>query len=137
MRFDKETELQTVFNDLSVENVYIVDTDDKRVSDREVSVNTKFSIVYEGVKNYVVKEDRAFPNLSIHVTDSDQNPIVSAVDLLASYIDGLSEADASILRATVTVGAPMKDGDYHCTVTILDKNNRKASIISTWVFKVK
>ncbi len=136
-KLDNSTELQTGFQGLDVENVYIVDGNDKRLSGSVVALNTKFSIVHEGVKNYTLKNSKAFPSLSLVVNDDNGNMIISEADVYASYTDGLSEADASVLRATVNVGEPMKPGKYNCAITVLDKNNSNASIMTTWEFEVK
>jgi hypothetical protein len=131
------TEMTTAFNGLALENVYIVDGDDKKITTSEVALNSKFSIVYEGVKNYTLKDGKAFPGLSIQVIDNNQVTVIQEGDLLAHYQDGLSEADASVLRATITVGDPMKPGKYICTVQVIDKNNNDSAIASTWEFDVK
>jgi hypothetical protein len=134
---DNDTELQTSIQGFSVEHVYIVDGDDKKISNREIALSTRFSIVYEGVKNYTLKNGKAFPDLSIRVIDNDQKTVISEGDLLASYEDGLSEKDASVLRATITTGDPMKPGKYICSIHVVDKNNKDAFILSSWDFEVK
>jgi hypothetical protein len=134
---DNNTELVTGFQGLVVEDIYIVDGNDKRIDGTTVGLNTKFSVIYEGVKNYTLKDGKAFPDLSIVVTDASQNPVLNETDLLASYTDGLSEEDASVLRASVTVGHPMERGEYICSIHIVDKNNSNAAIVSTWSFDVK
>ena len=130
------TELSTSFSGLSIENVYVIDGNDKKISSSKVALNTKFSVVYEGVKNYVLKDGKAFPVLSIQVMDNDQQTIINEADLLGSR-DGLSEKDASILRATITVGDPIKPGKYICSIQVMDKNNINAAIVSTWDFEVE
>jgi hypothetical protein len=135
--FDSNTELETGYQGLNLENVFIVDSNDHLISGNVVELNTKFSIVYEGVENYALKNGKAFPNLSMLVVDDNQIPVINETDLLASYSGGLSEEDASVLRAMVTVGDPMKPGKYSCTIQVIDKNNANAFIISTWAFEVK
>jgi hypothetical protein len=137
VKFDDATELETGFQGLVVGDVYIVNENDEKISGSEVALNTKFSVIYEGVKNYTLKNGKAFPDLSILVSDPNQNPVLNKTDLLASYTDGLSEEDASVLRAIVTVGDPIKPGKYICSIQIVDKNNKEASIVSTWAFDVK
>lgn len=132
--FDPDTELQTGIRGFAVEKIYIIDGNDEKISGSEVALNTKFSIVYEGVKNYTGK---AFPSLALQVSDDNGNMIMSETDLFASYVDGVSEADASVLRATITVGSPMKPGNYICSIQVTDKNNSEAGITSTWSFEVK
>jgi hypothetical protein len=135
--FDNDTELQTGFNGLSVDRAYIVDAEDKKISNSLIAINTKFSIVYEGVRNYALKDGKAFPAMAMLVTDGNQQPVISHDDMLSSYVDGLSIEDASVLRATLTIGEPLKAGSYSCSITVTDKNNRDASILSTWQFDVK
>ena len=136
-RLDQDTELSTGIQGFSVEKIYLIDGQDHKISSSEVALNSQFSIVYEGVKNYSLKDGKAFPNLSIQVIDNDQKTVVSETDLLASYTEGLSEADAAVLRATITVGDPMKAGKYICSVQVVDKNNTDSAILSTWEFEVK
>lgn len=135
---DHDTELSTAFGGLAVEQVYIVDGNDKKVTGNVVALNSNFSIVYEGVKNYALKDGKAFPNLSMQVIDDNQQTVLSKSDLFAaSYPDGLSVRDASVLRATITVGDPIKSGKYLCSIQIIDKNNDNAAIHSTWNFEVR
>ena len=137
-RLDNDTELQTSFQGLSIENVYIVDGDNKKIAVSEIALNTRFSIVYEGVKDYTIKDGKAFPGISIQVMDNDQNTVISEADQLASsHAEGLDEKDASMLRATVAASDPIKPGKYIVSVIVTDKNNGNASINSTWSFEVK
>jgi hypothetical protein len=137
MQLDNNTDLQTGSQGLVVEKVYIVDENDKPLMGSTVAMNTKFAVIYEGVENYALKDGKAFPKLSIFVSDGTQNPVINETDLLANYSDGLSVDDASVLRASITVGEPMKPGKYNCSVQISDKNNKDAYIVSTWSFDVK
>jgi hypothetical protein len=137
VKFDNDTELQTGFNGFSVEKAYIVDGDNKKIADSEIALNTRFSIVYEGVKNYTIKDGKVFPGISIQVTDNDQNTVISEADQLLSHTEGLDEKDASMLRATVAVSDPIKPGKYIVSVVVTDKNNGDAAINSTWSFEVK
>lgn len=135
---DHDTELSTAFAGLTVEQTYIVDGNDKKIAGNEVILNSNFSIVYEGVKNYTLKDGKAFPNLSMQVIDDNQQTVLSKSDLFAvAYPNGLSVSDASVLRATITVGDPLKPGKYICSVQVIDKNNSNAAIHSTWDFEVK
>ena len=135
--FDSETELSTGIQGFTVEQVYIIDGNDKKIPNSEIALNSKFSIVYEGVKNYTLKNGKAFPLLSLQVIDNDQKTVISETDLMASYTEGLSEEDASVLRATITVGDPMKAGKYICSIQVVDKSNTNSTILSTWQFEVK
>jgi hypothetical protein len=135
---DHDTELSTAFAGLTVKQTYIVDGNDKKIAGSKVALNSNFSIVYEGVKNYTLKDGKAFPNLTIQVVDDNQQIVLSKSDLFAtSYPDGLSVSDASVLRATITAGDPIKPGKYICSIQVIDKNNNNAVIHSTWDFEVE
>ena len=131
------TNLQTLYEGLTFDKVHLIDGDDKKITGEEVPMGTKFSIVYEGIKNYTLQNGKAFPKLTMMMT-GEGNVIVNEEDLLASYTEGLSPEDASVLRATFTVGEPMVAGkQYICSVAVTDKNNSTAIIQTTWLFTVK
>lgn len=131
------TNLQTIYEGLTFENVYLVDGDDKKINSEEVPLNSKFSIVFDGIQNYTLVNGKAFPKLSMMVT-GDKGPVVDEKNLLASYTEGLSPEDAAVLRGTVTVGEPMESGkQYTCLINITDLNNSEIYIQSSWLFTVK
>jgi hypothetical protein len=137
VKMDINTGTKTNYSGFAVDDIYIVDSEDKQLTSNEVALDTKFSIVYEGVKNYSLKDGKAFPGLSLQVTDAAGGYILNESDLLASYTDGFSAEDASVLRGSVTVGNPMISGStYHCKIRVFDKNS-KAEIVSELDFKVK
>lgn len=131
------TNLQTIYEGLTFDKVYLVDGDDKKIDGEQVPLNSKFSIVVEGIKNFTLKDGKAFPKLSIMMT-GETGLIVGEDDLLASYTEGMSVKDASVLRGTFTVAQPMAAGKmYSCIINIADKNNLEATIQSSWLFTVR
>ncbi|MBX2946864.1 MAG: hypothetical protein KF725_13600 [Cyclobacteriaceae bacterium] len=131
------TNLQTIYEGLTVEKIHLVDGNDKKIKGEEVPLNSKFSIVLEGIKNYTLKDGKAYPKLGM-ILMGDTGPVVGEDDLLASYSEGMSVEDALVLRATFTVGAPMEVGKtYTCQVSVTDKNNNGTFIQTTWMFTVK
>ena len=135
--YDNDTELSTGYQVLNFTDVYIVDGNDKRIKGQKVPSGSKFSILYEGVKNYTLKDGKAFPAMALQLSDSGQQIIIGEPDLLASYAGGLSPEEAATLRATITLTDSMQPGNYICSIQITDKNNPEASIITTWSFDVK
>jgi len=114
-----------------------VDAEDKKISHSEIALNSRFFIVYEGVKNFTLKNGKAFPELNVQVSDPNQNMAVSDTDVLSSDTDGLNEEEASTIRAMFSITEPMEPGNYNCSVQIMDKNNSESFIMSTWSFEVK
>ena len=89
------------------------------------------------IENYTLKDGKAFPGLSLLVTDASGTDILNETDLFASYTEGVSPEDAAVLRGSVTVGNPMKSGEtYHCKMRVFDKNS-DAEITSELAFEVK
>jgi hypothetical protein len=137
VKLDINTGTKSSYSGFSVDEIYLVDVNDKQLGSNEVALETKFSIVYEGVENYTLKDGKAFPGLSMVVTDAAGNFILNEADLFGGSTEGYSAEDASVLRGTVTVGDPMKSGEtYHCKIRVFDKNS-DAEIVSELDFTVK
>ncbi len=119
---DFGTGLAYEYKGFTVEEVLLVGPDNVAMSTNEVQVGTQVAIVAQGIANYELKDDKAFPGLMISVTDKDGTSVLGAEDLF-SESEGYSAADASVLRGTVTVGDPMKAGEtYHVKIRAWDKN---------------
>ncbi|MBX2897454.1 MAG: hypothetical protein KF763_18575 [Cyclobacteriaceae bacterium] len=137
VKADLSTGAKTAYSGFAVENVYVVDAEDNQLRDNELSLESKFSIVYEGIENYTLKEGKAFPGLSIEVTDASGAFILNEADLFSSYTEGFDPEAASVLRGSITVGNPMQAGNsYLCKVRVFDKNS-DSEIVTEMSFKVK
>ncbi len=137
VKADLSTGAKTTYNGFAIENIYVVDAEDNQLSDNEVSLDSKFSIVFEGIENYTLKEGKAFPGLSMEVTDEAGSFILNESDLFSTNTEGFEPETASVLRGTVTVGNPMEAGKtYQCKIRVFDKQS-DAEIVTTLEFKVK
>ena len=100
----------------------LVGTDNTAMTSNEVELDTQVAIVIQGLTNYKMKDDTAFPGLMLQVTDKNGTRVLSEEDLFAGG-EGYSAADAAILRGTITVGEPMKSGEtYNLKLRAWDKN---------------
>lgn len=134
---DLTTGLTTSYNGFAVEEILLVDSADQTLTSTQVPLDSRFSIVMQGIANYELKDAKAFPGLSMQVTDKQGNAIINEADLFGGS-EGYSEQDASVLRATVTVGSPMQSGEtYHCKVRVFDKNKAESEIVCELDFSVK
>ncbi|MFM7430034.1 MAG: hypothetical protein ACKO1F_09060 [Flammeovirgaceae bacterium] len=104
---DLTTGLSTSYNGFLEESISLVGDSDQSILTEEVPIDSKFAIVFEGIANHQLKDEKAFLCLSLLVTDAKGMAIIKEADLFASSTDGYSSEDASVLRATVTVGSPM------------------------------
>lgn len=134
---NSNTNLQILYEGLTFGKAVIIDGNDKLIEGDEVAMNSKFSIVLDGIKNYKLVNGKAFPIMAMLVT-GDKGPVVKEENLLASYTTGLSAEDAGVLRGTVNVGEPMEPGkQYACSITIKDQNNQDVYIEVSWLFTIK
>ncbi len=125
---DFGTGLSQSYNGFGVEEVLLVGPDNTAMSNNEVVLNSKIAIVAQGITNYTLKDDKAFPGLMLSVTDPQGNAVINEADLFAGT-EGYSATDASALRGTITVGEPMKSGEkYHVKMKVWDKNNPESVI---------
>lgn len=119
---DLSTGLSYRYNGFAVEKVVLVDSENSIKNDNEVVMDSKVAIAIEGLTNYVLKDEKAFPGLQLTVTDKQGNAVIDEADLFADT-EGYSAEDAAFVRGTVTIGEPMKAGEtYHVTVRVWDKN---------------
>lgn len=128
---DLTSGLSSSWNGLNAETIYFVDQEDQSITKKQVTWNTECSFVFEGISNYTLKDGNAFPGITLTVTDQAGAEIVAFDDMLANYTEGVSATDASVLRASLTVGDPMKVGEtYTVTARVFDKQNAEAEIVS-------
>lgn len=119
---DFGTGLSYSYNGFSVDEVLLAGPDNTAMSSNEVDLNTQIAIVAQGLANYELKDDKAFPGLMLSVTDKDGKEVLGAADLFEGT-EGYSSADAAILRGTLTIGDPMQAGQtYNVKMRIWDKN---------------
>jgi hypothetical protein len=134
---DLTTGLTTRYNGFAVEEILLVDSADQTLTSTQIPLDSRFSIVMQGITNYQSKGDKVFPGLSLSVTDSQGNAVINEADLFSTS-EGYSAEDASVLRATVTVGNPMQSGQtYHCKVRVFDKQKAESEIVCDVHFTVK
>jgi len=118
---DLNTGLSYTYNGFTVEEVVMAGPDNQAMSNNEVQLGTQVAIVVQGLTNYTLKDDKAFPGMMLSVTDKQGIAVINEADLFAEG-EGYSATDAAILRGTVTVGDPMVAGEtYHVKMRIWDK----------------
>lgn len=134
---DLTTGLSYSYNGFNVSEVYFVDSDNLPKGSSEVELNSQVAIVVQGIENYMLVNDKAYPGMSLYVTDKNGNQVIGEADMFESNI-GYSAEDASVLRGTITVGEPMVSGEtYHVELKIWDKNRTDNTISVSLDIRVK
>ena len=122
------TGLSVTNNGFSIEGAYLVGPDNVIRKTNEAELGSEMAVVIEGIENYELKDGKAFPGMSMVVTGKDGKDVINEPDLFADG-DGYPPADASILRGTITIGAPMKSGEvYEVKIKVWDKNKMDSEI---------
>ncbi len=96
---DLNSGLSFSYNGFSVDEVLLVGPDNAAMSNNEVQLSTQIAIVVQGLANYELKDNKAFPGLMLSVTDTQGSAIINEADLFAES-EGYPAADAAILRGT-------------------------------------
>ena len=65
---------------------------DQALSASEVPMDSKFAIVFHGIENYTLKDEKAFSGLSMLVTDAKGGEIINVADLFSDSSDGDTRA---------------------------------------------
>jgi hypothetical protein len=135
---DFATGLSYSYNGFRVERAVLVGPDNAPMGNNEVVLNTQVAVVVEGLTNYELKDDRAFPGMSMTVTDKAGVAVISEADLFAEGKDGYPAVDAAVLRGTITIGNPMVSGEtYHAKIRIWDKVKPENELTAEVDLKVK
>jgi len=134
---DLTTGLSYSYNGFGVTEVYFVDADNIPKGTNEVELNSEVAIVVQGIENYTLVDEKAYPGMSLYVTDKNGNQIIAESDMFESNI-GYSAEDASVLRGTITIGEPMVAGEtYRTELKIWDKNKPENTIAVSLDLRVK
>ncbi len=121
---DLNTSLSTSYNGFAVEEVYLTDTLERRLSSNTVALGDVILIRATGIENYQEKDGKVFPGCSILLTDKTGKDVLNIKDAFADLNNGVAAIDAKVLTATVNTGNPMVSGEtYHLTTTFYDKQN--------------
>jgi len=129
---DLSTGLSTSYTGFSLEDIYLTDTKGTRLTDNKISIGSPLAVVAAGVDHFELKEGRVFPGCSILLTDKTGVEILKLPDAFEHVKDGYTKAEASVLSASLTTGAPMVAGEtYHLSVRFYDKLKKDNEIVSS------
>lgn len=118
---DQGSGLSMKYNGFVIDELTLVDASNQPMDKNIVKRSTEVAIVAKGLGNFTLKDEKAYPGLTLSVTNKEGVVILHEVDFFAGN-DGYTPADASVIRGTITVGDPMKSGQtYHVTMKVWDK----------------
>jgi len=119
IKTDFKTGLSYSYNGFAVDKATVVN-DGNPVDGKKHPVNSKLSIVLQGVKNYTEVDGKVYPGCSLKVTDEVGNVVLDKEDLFEGA--EATKKDASTLSITVTLGSPFAAGNnYKLKAQVYDK----------------
>lgn len=126
---DLSTGLNASYNGFGIEDIYLAGANGSRLSNNKVPMGAKLAVVTTGVKNYAIKDGKAFPGCRIVLTDKAGKEVINLPDAFSSMVNGTPETEASTLQATLNTGDPMVTGEtYHLAVRFFDKQRPESEI---------
>jgi sulfate adenylyltransferase subunit 1 (EFTu-like GTPase family) len=135
---DLTTGLSYSYNGFRVDRVVLVGPDNAAMGNNEVVLNSQVTILVQGLSNYELKNEKAFPGMSMTVTDKGGVAVISEADLFSEGKEGYPAVDASSLRSIVTVAQPMVSGEtYHVKIRVWDKIKPENELTAEVDLKVK
>ncbi|MFT4154458.1 hypothetical protein [Parafilimonas sp.] len=121
---DLDTGISFNYKGFRVNNVFLVDSANQKLTANEVPLNARIGFLVYGLSNYSLKNGEAFPGMTVEVLDKQGYPVVGKSPDLFAESAGLSVQDASVLLGSIKISAPMKAGGaYHLKAHVWDKNN--------------
>ena len=127
---DLSTGLSISYNGFAVEDAYLADGDGRRISNNNITMGSKVSVMASGVDYFEEKNGKVFPGCSILLTDKNKKEILNLADAFSGMTDGTTAAEARLLRASLNTGDPMIVGEtYHLHIRFFDKNNKNNEIV--------
>lgn len=122
---DFSTGLQTSSTGLKSESVFLADANDNRLGTNQIHLGSTIKIIATEVSGLVTENGRVYPGCSIEVTGNDGIKILTIKDAFDDMPDGINKDSATVLKARLTTGSPMKAGEkYQFRAVFFDK--RKA-----------
>ncbi len=130
---DLNTGLFISYNGFAVEDVYIMDTAENKLSSNTVALGNVVLIRATGVENFQEKDGKVFPGCSILLTDKTGKEVLNIQDAYADLKDGVVASDANTLTASVNTGNPMVVGETYHLITIFFDKQKADNTITTKV----
>ena len=127
---DPGTGLSATYNGFAIDDIYLSDGDGGRLGSNKITLGVPVRIVASGVRNYRLKEQKAYPGCTIVLTDRNKNELLNLPDAFANQ-PGLDASQATVLKATLNTGDPMVVGEnYHLYVRFYDKENPENEVVA-------
>jgi hypothetical protein len=129
VRIDVNTGLHASYNGFGVDDIYLADQSNNKLSSNKVTMGAEVKIIADGVVNYVSKEGKVYPGCTIILTDTTGKEILNVPDAFSDLKDGKPQNEARALKATLTTGNPMLAGTtYHFKAIFYDKLKKENTI---------
>ena len=128
---DIATGLSASYNGIIVDEIYLADDAENRLSTHKITLGSTILVMATGVDGFEVKDGKVFPACEIIITDKNKKELLNLPDAFTDMANGTPPSEAKVLKAQINTGAPMIMGDtYHLYVKFYDKNKKENEIIA-------
>ncbi len=123
------TGLRSTASHLKAENVFLSDIQGNKLGSNQIHLGSTIKIIAEGVTGLTAENGRVYPGCSISVTGKAGSSILSIEDAFSDIVNGFDKDSATVLRATLSTGAPMIAGEkYQFRAVFFDKRKKGSEI---------
>lgn len=128
---DLNTGLTASYNGAALEDIYLADSSENKLSSNQIKLGDKIMVLAKGVENFTTEDGKVFPGCHILLTDKNKNELLNLPDAFAHLEKGLAAEDAKNMKGILYTGEPMAIGEsYHLKVRFFDKKNTATEILA-------
>jgi len=128
---DLNTGLTASYNGAALEDIYLADSSENKLSSNKIKLGDKVMVLAKGVENFTIEDGKVFPGCHILVTDKNNKELLNLPDAFANLDKGMAAEDAKNMKGILYTGEPMAIGEsYHLKVRFFDKKNTATEILA-------
>lgn len=126
---DLATGLHATSTEMKAKEVFLSDIQGNKLGSNQIHLGSTIKIIAEGVTGLTAENGRVYPGCSISVTGKAGSSILSIEDAFSDIVNGFDKDSATVLRATLSTGAPMIAGEkYQFRAVFFDKRKKGSEI---------
>lgn len=120
-------------SNISYNEIYLFSKDDNKViTDNRIKPDDDIYLIIEGLKGFLESDGKVFPGMSIKLTDSAKDILLTSDDLFSEYINsGVTSSDLT-KRVSVHFSLPVAkfNNPLHCDLSLWDRKSHAGIKVS-------
>ncbi len=108
---------------LSCKKIYLVDLNEKPITNNSFTYGQVFTVMFEEVKGFIKKDSLYFPGLKLLITNEKGDTVLFSSDIYSGFVENIG-INSNVLKASITVASPMYPGkNYKADLLLWDKKS--------------